>query len=234
MNKRRLVLACALVLLVALMATGTVAYISTEAHMSNIITTGTIEITLNDEITGGEQTETGWKLEGVMPGVDVEKIVSVTNDGSADAWIRVALETTITKDGVVLPATFGDKLPAVIIGIDGENWIAGEEGYYYYKLPMAQNDETEPLFRTVKLNELLPNAYQGCVVNIDVTAEAVQVKNNNNGGELTELTAENYADVLGWPAAAETPEEEPPAEEEIPVEEVPADEVPVEETPAAE
>ena len=107
--KKKVVLGSALVLLVALMAWGTWAYFTTEAHVTNVITTGTIKITLNDQInaTGATHTADGWQLNGVMPGVEVEKTVSVTNDNAdtaGKAWVRVKVTTTITgaEDNVIL------------------------------------------------------------------------------------------------------------------------------------
>ena len=227
--KKRLVLGSALVLLAALMAWGTWAYFTTDAHVTNVITTGTIQITLNDTMTGAKPTEDGGLLlTGVMPGVAVEKKVSVTNDNAAtagDAWVRVKVDTTVTSapndDGQThtLGSTFAhgqETLDAVEIGFDttgaDARWIPqtvteqDENGqdrpvtYYYYKTPLTRGEKTSDLFSTVTLNRFLPNEYQGCTVNIAVSAQAVQVKNNNNNGALTALTAATLDQVSGWPA----------------------------------
>ena len=50
--KKKLVLGGALVLLAALMAWGTWAYFVKDVHVTNVITTGTINITLNDHMEG--------------------------------------------------------------------------------------------------------------------------------------------------------------------------------------
>ena len=107
--KRKLVITSAVVLILALLATGTFAYFTKDARATNVITTGTIDITLNDEIRGGEKTGTGWKLESVMPGQAVEKKVSITNNGSAEAWLRVKLAVRVTVDGEEMPLTFGAR-----------------------------------------------------------------------------------------------------------------------------
>lgn len=226
--KKRLVLGSALVLLAALMAWGTWAYFTTDAHVTNVITTGTIQITLNDTMTGARPTEDGGLLlTGVMPGVAVEKKVSVTNDDAAtagDAWVRVKVDTAITSaadaDGRTHPLepTFAhgqETLNAVEIGFDttgaDAKWIPqtvteqDENGqdrpvtYYYYKTPLTKGEKTSDLFSTVTLNRFLPNEYQGCTVNIAVSAQAVQVKNNNKDGALTTLTAATLDQVSGWP-----------------------------------
>ena len=175
--KRKLVLTSAVVLILALLAAGTFAYFTKDARATNVITTGTIDITLNDEIRGGEKTDTGWKLEGVMPGQAVEKTVSITNNGSAEAWLRVKLAVRVTVGGEEMPLTFGDG-QSVLQFETGDGWLA-QDGYYYYRNATKSGDTTGELFHGLQLNPLLPNAYQGCTVTVDVLAQAVQVKNNN-------------------------------------------------------
>lgn len=208
MKKRRAVLISALVLLAALAAWGTWAYFTAEARVTNVITTGTIRITLNDTMEGavvntdedGSKTAT---LTGVMPGQQVSKTVSVTNSGTGEAWIRVRVTTTVAKAEKAPADDTAFTGPAVQLSFDTTGWIAetdtsGETGYYYYKAPVAAGGTTKNLFDSVMLNKLLPNSYQGCTVNIAVTAQAVQVKNNNAG--LQELTATTLGQIKGWPA----------------------------------
>ncbi len=191
--KRKLVLTSAVVLILALLAAGTFAYFTKDARATNVITTGTIDITLNDEIRGGEKTGTGWKLEGVMPGQAVEKKVSITNNGSAEAWLRVKLAVRVTVDGEEMPLTFGDG-QSVLQFETGDGWLA-QDGYYYYRNATKSGDTTGELFHGLQLNPLLPNAYQGCTVTVDVLAQAVQVKNNNvyltaDGAELKDVNGQ--------------------------------------------
>ena len=220
--KRKLVLTSAVVLILALLAAGTFAYFTKDARAVNVITTGTIDITLNDEIQGGKETGTGWKLEGVMPGQAVEKTVSITNNGSAEAWLRVGLAVRVSVDGEEMPLTFGDGQP-VLLFETGDGWIA-HDGYYYYRAATASGATTDELFSSLKLNPLLPNEYQGCTVTVDVLAQAVQVKNNNvyvdgSGAEVkdasgdpvtftalsdtdgTETHKSSLESVFGWPEA---------------------------------
>lgn len=191
--KRKLVLTSAVVLILALLAAGTFAYFTKDARATNVITTGTIDITLNDEIQGGEKTDTGWKLEGVMPGQAVEKKVSITNNGSAEAWLRVKLAVRVTVDGEEMPLTFGDG-QSVLQFETGDGWLA-QDGYYYYRNATKSGDTTGELFHGLQLNPLLPNVYQGCTVTVDVLAQAVQVKNNNvyltaDGAELKDVNGQ--------------------------------------------
>ena len=227
--KRKLVLTSAVVLILALLAAGTFAYFTKNARATNVITTGTISIQLNDKIQGGQKTGSGWTLSGVMPGQAVEKAVSVTNTGTSPAWLRVKLDISVTgANGKPLDLTFGDKQDVLTFTPqmkEGKGWFLAEDGYYYYSKPVAADDETERLFQsgTLMLNPQLPNDYQGCAVTVAVQAQAVQVKNNNiyvdasgaevmgeNGLPLTfdtlstedgnETRESSLDSVFGWPA----------------------------------
>lgn len=227
--KRKLVLTSAVVLILALLAAGTFAYFTKDARATNVITTGTISIQLNDEIKepGAEKTPTGWTLSGVMPGQAVEKAVSVTNTGTSPAWLRVKLDISVEDaDDKPLGLTFGDD-QQVLTFTTGDGWFY-HGGYYYYNAPVAEQNSTADFFAkkdgqsTLMLNPQLPNDYQGCTVTVAVQAQAVQVKNNNiyvdaSGAEVTgangpltfdTLSAEDgdgthessLDSVFGWPA----------------------------------
>lgn len=197
--KRKLVLTSAVVLILALLAAGTFAYFTKNARATNVITTGTISIQLNDEIKGGQKTDTGWTLSGVMPGQAVEKAVSVTNTGTSPAWLRVKLEIAVEMAAGKTDTWQGQNVLQFAVNPD---WFLAEDGYYYYSKPVAADAETERLFQsgTLMLNPQLPNDYQGCAVTINVQAQAVQVKNNDtdaNGQTIETLTPENVASIAG-------------------------------------
>ena len=208
MTRKRLVLAAAIIAIVGLAAAGTNAYITADAHTTNVITTGAVNIVLNDEIKDGTAvTDTvdgntvtiGWKLEGVMPGVDVAKTVSVKNEGPGDAWVRVKVVKTIDPAEGVTETLSPDKVTFQV----GQDWLDTGDGYYYYSKPMQAGKTTSDLFSEVTFAPDMSNAYQGCTVTITVSAQAVQVK--NNASDLTQLDTSNYTQVKGWPADAETP-----------------------------
>lgn len=202
--KRKLVLTSAVVLILALLAAGTFAYFTKNARTTNVITTGTISIRLNDEIkeTGAEKTPTGWTLSGVMPGQAVEKAVSVTNTGTSPAWLRVKLDISVEMAAGKTDTWQGQNVLQFAVNPD---WFLAEDGYYYYSKPVAADDETERLFQsgTLMLNPQLPNDYQGCAVTINVLAQAVQVKNNDSytAGDktvtITTLSPENVDKIAG-------------------------------------
>ena len=95
-----------------------------------------------------------------------------------------------------MPLTFGDG-QSVLLFATGDRWIA-QDGYYYYRNATKSGDTTGELFHGLKLNPLLPNAYQGCTVTVDVLAQAVQVKNNNvyltaDGAEFKDADGQSVA-----------------------------------------
>ena len=205
--KRKLVLTSAVVLILALLAAGTFAYFTKDARATNVITTGTIDITLNDEIRGGEKTGTGWKLEGVMPGQAVEKKVSITNNGSAEAWLRVKLAVRVTVDGEEMPLTFGDG-QSVLLFATGDRWIA-QDGCYYYRNATKSGDTTGELFRGLQLNPLLAQAVQVKNNNVYLTADGAEFKDaDGQSVAFAALSTDDTGDgahksslesVFGWP-----------------------------------
>lgn len=193
--KRKLLILSALVICVATLAAGTLAYFNAEGTAHNVITSGGVGIQLIEKTKSGDTLvdfpEDG--LSGILPGTSASKIVSVENTGSADAWIRVKVEMTITgSDREALPLEIGgaDSVIPVITFTPGESWTLGEDGYYYYNAAVASGKSTETLFEEVYFAAQMGNEYQNCTANLVVTAQAVQTANNGDSA----LTA------AGWPA----------------------------------
>lgn len=193
--KRKLLILSVLVICVTTLAAGTLAYFNAEDTAHNVITSGGVGIQLIEKTKSGDTLvdfpEDG--LSGILPGTSASKIVSVENTGSADAWIRVKVEMTITgSDGKALPLEIGgaDSVIPVITFTPGESWTLGEDGYYYYNAVVASGKSTETLFEEVYFAAQMGNEYQNCTANLVVTAQAVQTANNGDSA----LTA------AGWPA----------------------------------
>ena len=194
--KRKLVLTSAVVLILALLAAGTFAYFSKDARATNVITTGTINIDLYDEIKGGTENGSGWTISGVMPGQPVDKIVRVDNTGTSPAWLRVKLAISVAMADGKTDTWKGQNVVTFTPNMDaktGEGWFLAEDGYYYYNKPVAADASTLKFFAedSLMLNPQLPNDYQGCTVTVAVQAQAVQVKNNNIYVDATD------AEVMG-------------------------------------
>ena len=188
--RKKLLGASLLVILLSVAAYGTWAYFTTEARITNVITTGTIDITLNETTTGGVAFPKKG-ISGVMPGQSVDKLVTVENEGDSPAWIRVGVFSQIeAADGSELPLSLGDAGDVLSFDINTEHWTDGEDGYFYYLSPVQAGETTEQLFSKVTFNAAMTNDYQNCTAYVDVAAQAVQIKHNGSSA----LEAE------GWPA----------------------------------
>ena len=92
----------------------------------------------------------------------------------------------------------GKKLPELITGLVEldlieKYWERGEDGFYYYREPVAPDEETEPLFTTVTFSTEMGIEYQNVKVKIDLDAQAVQSRNNG----------ESALEATGWPESEE-------------------------------
>lgn len=192
--KKKTMLIAALVICLAMAATGSLAYYTAEGKAHNVITSGGVNIAVVEKTMGENDTQVDFPKEGikgVMPGTSVSKIVRIENTGESEAWVRVKVESTITgADGEELPLTVGqDNVPVMSYTIK-EGWTDGGDGYWYYEKPIAKGTQTDELFDTVTFDGAIGNEYQNCTANIIVYAQAVQTA--NNGSSVKEAS--------GWPA----------------------------------
>lgn len=190
--RKKVLLGCTLLLLVAIIAGGTAAYLNQGEKTTNVITMGKVSIQLNDKTkVNGEMSEFPTEGITIIPGVSLEKQVTVTNV-DAKAWIRVKAEITIDQNGDEMPASLPDGTPVCSLDLDSAKWVDGTDGYYYYTEAVENQGTTDNLFKAVTFSPKINNDYQNCKVNIKLNAEAVQYKNNEAGGDVNK--------VAGWPA----------------------------------
>lgn len=187
-------------------AAGTLAYFTDEETAHNVVTSGGVDIEIVEKtlLNNEEYDFPEGGIEGVMPGAEVSKIVSVKNVGPAEAWVRVKVDRGLLKKGTA------EKMPLAIESAGGdaadgagkvdllsfevkEGWIDGGDGWFYWSEPVAPGESTGVLFDKVLFAKLMPNAYQGCTARVDVLAQAVQTANNP-------ASASGVTSVQGWPA----------------------------------
>ena len=182
MKRKLLIIALCMVLLTMSVA-GSLAYFSEKSEIvHNIITTGSVEIEINETDENGDPFE---DVEGAMPGGSYGKVVTVKNTGAGAAHVRMLVSTSVTMaDG-----TQGD-VSLITLDINTTDWEL-KDGYYYYKSALAPGEETVPLFTEVSISGDMDNDYQNCRISVDVSAQAVQSANNGESA----LTAK------GWPEA---------------------------------
>ena len=191
LTKKRVALIAAIVCCLTLAVAGTMAYFTTEETAYNVISSALLDMELHDEtLKDGELVpfpDPKVGISGVMPGDVVSKVVYVENIGTADMYVRIKLENSVV-------GADGEKLSfdKISLNLDKENWTYNEEDdYYYYNEALKPEESTTELFTEVKFAEGMGNEYQECTVKIDVSAQAVQSKNNG----------EKVFEAAGWPEA---------------------------------
>ena len=169
---------------------GSLAYFTHEDTATNVITSGNIEIELqetavneNGEIIPFEESQ---EVYDVMPAETVSKIVKVENTGDNDAYVRISIEKFITLAEGVEGTPDAELLE---LDFNVKDWTEAD-GYYYYNYPLAPGDTTTALFNSVTFDSAMDNMYQNSKATIIVNADATQVKNNG----------ENVFEAAGWPA----------------------------------
>lgn len=189
--KKKILFLTAVLVCLSIAMTGTLAYFTADDVAHNVITTGKVNIALQ-EWADEDQTVPFENLEGVMPGNEITKIAIVENTGTAPAWIRVKIDIAVTKqignEVLTLPS---DK---VTVNIDTKSWKLGTDGYYYYQKALDKGAKTEPIFTSVLFDKSMNNDYQGSTASVDVFAEAVQTANNGA----------NVKEASGWPQNGST------------------------------
>lgn len=184
--KRRILIVSILVICISMLATGSLAYFTSEGRAHNVITTGAVDIEVQ-EWADPEREVPFEDLDGVMPGAEITKIAEVKNIGASEAWIRVEVTKNIQLAGEGQPDT-----DLVVLDLNTADWTAGEDGYLYYNKPVQPGEVTAPVFTTVTFDADMSNEYQYATATVDVYAQAVQTANNG----------ETAQQAQGWPAKA--------------------------------
>ena len=183
MKKKLLILSLAAICL-AITAIGTLAYFTSEGTAHNVITTGGVEIAVQ-EWADVEKTKPFEDLTGVMPNTTVTKIAEVKNTGASDAWVRVKVEKAIKLTGDGIP-----DVSMVQLDVNTTDWTE-KDGYYYYTKVLKPGEVTAPIFTAVTFKPDMGNEYQNATATVDVVAQAVQTANNGA----------TVMDAQGWPNA---------------------------------
>ena len=184
--KRKILFLSVLAICVATLAAGSLAYFTHEQTATNVITSGSIKVELQEWADTGNGLVPFENVEGVLPGMEISKIVQVKNIGEQSAWIRVSADKTIQlADGVEGEV----DLSLVSYDLNTAFWTE-KDGFYYYNTVLQPNEVTEPLFTKVIFSATMSNMYQNSTAVIDVTAQATQVANNGTCA----------LDAAGWPA----------------------------------
>ena len=188
-RKRRFVLCAMITIIVSLFVNATLAYFTTENRARNVITTGSIQVDLIEEVAGGDRYPT--EPQKIMPGSEISKIAYLqAGDESQPAYVRMKYVITIEVGGQVMEHTEDELAEIITIAPASDNWEKGADGWYYYNTAIAAGATTDPLFEEVTFSgPNMDNRYQNATITIDVLAQAVQTAHNG----------ETALDAAGWP-----------------------------------
>lgn len=172
--KKKICVIALLAMCLAIAAYGTSAYFTHEQTATNVITSGSIKVELQEWSDTGNGLIPFEDIDGVMPGTEVSKIVQVKNVGGQAAWIRVSADKAIhLAEGVN-----GDvDLSLISYDLNTAFWTE-KDGFYYYNTMLYPNKVTEPLFTKVIFSATMSNMYQNSKAVIKIDAQATQVANN--------------------------------------------------------
>ena len=190
--KKKILTVAAMVICVAILAGGTLAYFTAEDQVHNVITSDAVDIAIEewqDKVGGTPYPDEPIQ---VMPGTTVNKIVTVKNN-EAKSWIRANFEVIITNaNGDRMDLSPETLASIVTVAVNGEHWQqkTNEMNWWYYNTAVATGGVTEPLFTEVVFDgPNMTNEYQNCTVEVIVYAQAVQTANNGDSA----------LEAAGWP-----------------------------------
>lgn len=192
--KKKLLALALMTIFVSLLALGSAAYFTAEGRATNVITTGAVEMDLQEmQLKDGEEVPYPDEIiTGVMPCQTVSKIPYVVGlENTQPFYTRVKVDIKVTAaDGTTeMDAKY------VTLDYDTENWVQGTDGWWYYQGQVNAGDKVA-LFTEVAFDGKMPNEYQSCTVEIAVVAQAVQVKNNPVPVDAN--SNPDYTAIVGW------------------------------------
>ena len=135
----------------------------------NLFQTGTVKIELN-----GGKTVFDCSDMNIEPGHTFVRDFTVENKGTAEVYVRLYLENIQgdLQEALSFSIYDGDKL---MFSGSADKWT--RESPCISDTPLAAG-ETRTLTAVVKMDETAGNAYQSGGITFDMTADAVQSKNN--------------------------------------------------------
>ena len=167
--KRKILLLAVTVICMATLATGTLAYFTSEDQIHNVITSDAINI----QIQEWQQTENGLlpypkndPIE-IMPGTKVSKIATIKNL-EAKAYIRAGIEIIIyNAEGKKMDIDSETLASIVSVNINDALWLRknGDDQWWYYSSYADVNEATEAFFTEVIFDgPNMTNEYQNNMV----------------------------------------------------------------------
>lgn len=181
MKKKIIGAAVAVAAMAALLTVGgTMAWLTDDSKAATVIKTGNVDIeiveTTREPAGSFEKTADGIVYKGqFMPGQTFSKIVTVKNRGVNSAYVRVKVsyQNKEKKELVYRP----EMTPEVIssgLGVTGDSWELGSDGYYYYNQALKPGEETIPVMEAVRLPLAWELEQTSAFHLVAIQAEAIQ------------------------------------------------------------
>lgn len=174
--KKQIITGSVFAVTAAVAAGSSLAYFTAEDTAENVISTGNIDIKINEYQTVPD-TDTLIEYKDpenpLMPGDTVSKIVKIENTGNGTAYIRAKINMYFRDNE-------GLSTEPVQLSLNTTDWQYNEtDGYYYYNYTLDADAETSPLFESFTMDGAAENEYENQTLIIDVDAQAIQEKNND-------------------------------------------------------
>lgn len=123
------------VVLAILEVPSTNAFLKTADNKEVLSPIGDLKVELNDTN----------QISDLTIGSLVDRTVTVENKTDTNMFVRLLIHPVLeSKDGVYKPVSVEEVIPTI-----SSDWIAGNDGYYYYKSKLESRDETPPVFEKV-------------------------------------------------------------------------------------
>ena len=137
MKKRMAVLAGAAVFLAAATAAAAVSRVSTV----KVLSTGKVDIRLEELVQGPEGISSWTDQIAVMPGMEISKIPRISN-GAADCYVRALVEFSGGEES-------GRTLDVADLYGISDDWV--RQGDYYYYKKILKSGESTDLFQGIRI-----------------------------------------------------------------------------------
>ena len=133
-----------------------------------------VEVDVTDQVTGDKNT--------------VKEQVKIQNTGLAKAYIRAAIVGYwVNENGDIVASWNATDKVGEFTGLQNENWLVGNDGFYYHKAVVGIGNYTQPLFERYELKENPPIVGASLELNIVVQA----VKDSDVTSAWTGVTVSN-------------------------------------------
>lgn len=170
MKKKKIKLLVASMAVAAMLVGGTLAWFTFHQDMNNHFTTGSVKTNIHEKFDPE-------KAKDMQPGVKVTKQVSVENTGSSAALLRVKITPVWDAKGK-LPES--NATEAVDLNLaDNNDWIKGNDGYYYYTKVLGKKETSSQLLDSVDIKGSfnMTQDYQDRGLTVKVESDAIQTTN---------------------------------------------------------